>query len=69
MDEEKTVDESEEILTLYKEELARIYKNTTAKKAQMTRRKMPNLAQLLAQCDREMREDIEELKKKYGIHY
>ncbi len=53
----------------YKKELARIYKLASAKKKLMAERKMPNLKTAIDRCNEEMREDINALKSKYGIHY
>lgn len=35
----------------------------------MARQNPGNLKKVLGECDRQMRQDIEELKHKYGIHY
>ena len=59
----------EELMASYKKELARIYKLASAKKKLMAERKMPNLKSALDRCNEEMREDINALKSKYGIHY
>ena len=59
----------EELMSAYKQELAHIYKMASAKRALLTKRKVPNLKMALDECSRDMRGDIEELKKKYGIHY
>ena len=67
--EELTEEELQEFMASYKKELAHIYKTSSAKKAFMARQHLPNLKEALEECDREMREDIEELKHKYGIHY
>ena len=68
-DKELTEEELKEFMASYKKELAHIYKMASAKKAFMARQQLPNLKEALEECDREMREDIEELKHKYGIHY
>lgn len=59
----------EEIMVSYKKELARIYKLASAKKKLIAERKMPNLKSAIDRCNEEMREDINALKSKYGIHY
>lgn len=59
----------EELMAGYKKELARIYKLASAKKKLMAERKMPNLKTAIDRCNEEMREDINALKSKYGIHY
>lgn len=59
----------EELMAGYKKELARIYKLASAKKKLMAERKMPNLKSAIDRCNEEMREDINALKSKYGIHY
>lgn len=59
----------EELMASYKKELARIYKLASAKKKLMAERKMPNLKSAIDRCNEEMREDIDALKSKYGIHY
>lgn len=59
----------EELMVSYKKELARIYKLASAKKKLMAERKMPNLKSAIDRCNEEMREDINALKSKYGIHY
>ena len=59
----------EELMASYKKELARIYKLASAKKKLMAERKMPNLKTAIDRCNEEMREDINALKSKYGIHY
>lgn len=59
----------EELMASYKKELARIYKLASAKKKLMAERKMPNLKSAMDKCNEEMREDINALKSKYGIHY
>ncbi len=74
MDEEKkteelTEEELQEFMASYKKELAHIYRMASAKKAFLTRQKLPNLKQALETCDQDMRRDIEDLKHKYGIHY
>lgn len=66
---ELTEEELQEFMASYKKELAHIYKMASAKKAFMTRQKIPNLKTALEECDRDMRNDIDELKRKYGIHY
>ena len=66
---EMTEEELQEFMASYKKELAHIYKMASAKKAFMARQQLPNLKEALKECDQEMREDIEELKHKYGIHY
>ena len=53
----------------YKKELAHVYKMASAKKAALVRRNLPYIKAELEKCDQEMREDIEALKHKYGIHY
>ena len=68
-DKELTEEELQEFMASYKKELAHIYKMASAKKAFMARQQLPNLKEELKECDQEMREDIEELKHKYGIHY
>lgn len=68
-DKELTEEELQEFMASYKKELAHIYKMASAKKAFMARQKIPNLKSALEECDRDMRQDIEDLKKKYGIHY
>ena len=59
----------EELMVGYKKELARIYKLASAKKKLIAERKMPNLKTAIDRCNEEMREDINALKSKYGIHY
>ena len=59
----------EELMASYKKELARIYKLASVKKKLMSERKMPNLKPAIDRCNEEMREDINALKSKYGIHY
>lgn len=59
----------EELMVSYKKELARIYKLASAKKKLIAERKMPNLKSAIDRCNEEMREDINALKSKYGIHY
>lgn len=59
----------EELMAGYKKELARIYKLASAKKKLIAERKMPNLKTAIDRCNEEMREDINALKSKYGIHY
>lgn len=59
----------EELMSAYKQELAHIYKMASAKRALLIKRKVPNLKMALDECSRDMRGDIEELKRKYGIHY
>ena len=68
-DRELTEEELQEFMASYKKELALIYKMASAKKAFLARQKLPHLKEALDECDRDMRQDIEELKKKYGIHY
>lgn len=58
-----------ELMGEYKKELAHVYKMAAAKRALLIRRKAPGLPEMLRQCDADMREDIKELKRKYGIHY
>ncbi len=66
---ELSEDELNELMGAYKKELAHIYKMASAKKALMVRKGMPCLESVLAECDRDMRTDIERLKDRYGIHY
>lgn len=66
---ELTEEELQEFMASYKKELAHIYKMASAKKAFMVRQKISNLKTALEECDRDMRNDIDELKRKYGIHY
>ena len=66
---ELSEEELQEFMASYKKELARIYKMASAKKAFMVRQKLPNLQAALEECDKDMRQDIEDLKHKYGIHY
>lgn len=66
---ELTEEELQEFMASYKKELAHIYKMASAKKAFMARQKISNLKTALEECDRDMRNDIDELKRKYGIHY
>ena len=68
-DMELSEEELQEFMASYKKELARIYKMASAKKAFMVRQKLPNLQAALEECDKDMRQDIEDLKHKYGIHY
>lgn len=58
-----------EMMAEYKKELAHIYRMAAAKRALLARRGAPGLEGLLKKCDADMRADIEELKRKYGIHY
>ncbi|WP_370797375.1 hypothetical protein [Dialister hominis] len=39
------------------------------RKRPLVRRNLPYIKAELEKCDQEMREDIEALKHKYGIHY
>lgn len=68
-DMELSEEELQAFMASYKKELARIYKMASAKKAFMVRQKLPNLKVALEECDKDMRQDIEDLKHKYGIHY
>lgn len=68
-EQELTAEELQEFMASYKKELAHIYKMASAKKAYMARQNPGNLKKVLEECDRQMRQDIEELKHKYGIHY
>lgn len=68
--EELSEEELQEFLASYKEELSRLYKMNRAKKQYIARKTASgSSAQLLEQCDRELREDIDTLKRRYGIHY
>ncbi len=67
--EELSEEQLAQLMTLYKKELARIYKLNSAKKKILAVQKGPYLKQNLEQCDKEMRDDIDALKRKYGIHY
>ena len=66
---ELTEEELQEFMAAYKKELAHIYRMCSAKKSSMIRHHLPNLKSALAECDKEMRADIDDLKRKYGIHY
>lgn len=67
--EELTPEELAELMGAYKKELAHLYKVSSARRALLVRRKGPGLSEQIRKCDEEMRADIEELKRKYGIHY
>lgn len=68
--EDLTEEELQEFMASYKEELSRLYKMNRAKKQYIARKTSSgSSAQLLEQCDKELREDIDALKRKYGIHY
>lgn len=68
--EDLTEEELQEFMASYKEELSRLYKMNRAKKQYIARETASgSSAQLLEQCDKELREDIDALKRKYGIHY
>lgn len=68
--EDLTEEELQEFMAAYKEELSRLYKMNRAKKQYIARKTASgSSAQLLEQCDKELREDIDALKRKYGIHY
>lgn len=68
--EELTEEELKEFMASYKKELAHLYKMNSAKKQYIARQTASgSLTRLLEQCDRELREDIEALKRKYGIRY
>ena len=67
--EELTPEELAELMGAYKKELAHLYKVSSAKRALLARRGGPDLSAMLRRCDEEMRADIDELKRKYGIHY
>lgn len=67
--EELTAEELAELMSAYKKELAHLYKVSSAKRALLARRGGPGLPQMLKQCDEDMRADIDDLKRKYGIHY
>lgn len=56
-----------DILSEYKEELARLYRNNVRRKAALRTRHAD--AKLLTDCDRELREQIRELQDRLGIHY
>jgi hypothetical protein len=66
-DEELSAEALADLMGEYKKELARLYKLASAKRALLASR--GESKELLAKCDADMREDISELKKKYGIHY
>lgn len=65
--EELTEEELAELMKEYKKELAHVYKVAAAKRALFLRRGMGE--DVLRQCDQDMRNDIRELQRKYGIHY
>lgn len=67
--EELSEEELAELMGEYKKELAHVYKTASAKRALLIRRKTPGLEDILRQCDEDMRRDIKDLQKKYGIHY
>jgi hypothetical protein len=67
--EELSEEQLQELMASYKKELAHIYRTSAAKRALLSRRKDPDTDRLLKQCDEDMREDINALKRKYGIHY
>ena len=64
-----TEQDLEALMSNYKKELARIYKLASAKKKLLTERETPNLKAAIDRCNEEMRDDINGLKSKYGIHY
>ncbi len=66
-DEELSAEALADLMGEYKRELAKIYRLSSAKRAILASR--GESKELLAKCDAEMREDISELKRKYGIHY
>ncbi len=65
-EQELSPEELAEFMASYKKELARIYKMSSAKKSFMVRQKLPNLKMALEECDRDMRKDIDELKRSMG---
>lgn len=65
--EELTEEELAELMKEYKKELAHVYKVSAAKRALLLRRGMGE--DVLRRCDQDMRNDISELQRKYGIHY
>lgn len=65
--EELTEEELAELMKEYKKELAHVYKVSAAKRALLLRRGMSE--DVLRRCDQDMRNDIRELQRKYGIHY
>ena len=67
--EELTEEELQELFRSYKKELAHIYRTSAAKKADMCRRDPQIQNALLQDCDEDMRRNITDLKKKYGIRY
>lgn len=67
--EELTSEELAELMSAYKKELARIYKLSSAKKSSIASQNLSNSQNLLKKCDQELRSDIDNLKKKFGIHY
>lgn len=69
INENLTDEEMQDLMASYKKELAHVYKMASAKKAALVRRNLPYIKAELEKCDQEMREDIEALKHKYGIHY
>lgn len=69
INENLTDEEMQDLMASYKKELAHAYKMASAKKAALVRRNLPYIKAELEKCGQEMREDIEALKHKYGIHY
>ena len=66
INENLTDEEMQDLMASYKKELAHVYKMASAA---LVRRNLPYIKAELEKCGQEMREDIEALKHKYGIHY
>lgn len=56
-------------MSAYKRELAHVYRMASAKRMLFIKRKGTHKKMVLNECSRDMRGDIGELKKKYGIYY
>lgn len=67
MDEELSQEELSILMQAYKKELAQIYRAASLQRAAL-QREGAGQARIQA-CERAMRADIDELKRKYGIRY
>lgn len=67
--EELSEEELQQMMAAYKKELAHIYRMASARRALIISRHEVNQALKLQKCDEDMRNDINAIKRKYGIHY
>lgn len=59
----------QDIMHQYKVELSAIYQKAALKKASIHLKHLSSEELMIRRCNEDMRQDISDLKVKYGIHY